>query len=208
MTSAARLGRVAVPAGALLGAGAAAGTAFAPWWRRDYDDALTGPLRVTLTGGDLWAAFLPLALVILAGFAAATISRGVWRRVIGTLLAAAALGIAAGGVMGLIGDPAELFAAALTRPATPVSDAVRVAAGPLLALLGAAASGLAGVLIAVVAQRPRGRATAYEAPSVKRDTAASARAVIRPDELAAAAESGDLWRALDAGVDPTADEPR
>lgn len=201
MTPPGRIARIGLPLGALIGAAATAGAAFAPWWRRNYDDPLTGRIQLTLAGGELWAAFVPLALVTVAGFGAAMISRGIFRRIVGVVIGAAGTAIVAGALSALLTVPTDAFATALTRPATPLGDPAATAAGPVLALVGAAGTLLAAVLIVTGRRQERRRSAAYEAPSVRREQAVRGAAA----DLAAAAESGDLWRALDSGVDPTAD---
>lgn len=211
----------------LLGAAGSAGGAFLPWWRRAYRDPLSGDVTVTVDGADVAVALVPLAFVAVAALAAAMISRGMTRRLLGVVVALAA---AAAGVSALVAAthvPSDEFAAALLRPATPL-EAPQIAWAAVLLVVVAALAGVAGgVLVASSARRvdARGRlsGSVYRTPAARRDAARSAAVAETstghggaagdaggpgPRDAAEARDQPDTgawWQALDAGVDPTDD---
>ncbi|MDH2428564.1 TIGR02234 family membrane protein [Sphaerisporangium sp. TRM90804] len=157
---------------------------------------------VTLAGGDLAPVLSPLALAALASVVAVLASRGVWRRVVGAVLAlfgAAAVvavwqGAAAGRVAG----------AARERVTLSGGDHVAVAVDwvwPGLAVAGGLVLLCAGAL--AVARGPAwpGMSDRYDRPG-----GAAKKAGEEPEEPAAErpgrAERA-LWDALDQGLDPT-----
>lgn len=208
----------------LLGAALIAGAAFAPWGGRDYHDALTGPLTITLTGGDVLPALVPVALVILAAWAASAISRGVLRRILAWCAALAAFGIAVAALMTAWQLPDDEFTRQLRRPAEALGAAHTLIWGVLLAGLGGLMAAAGGALLATsrsAARSPRGAYDAHAAPAARREAAAR-EAVARlaaagqapaagSDTRQGAAPVSDevaaeqLWRSLDVGVDPTED---
>ncbi|MEO7127158.1 MAG: Trp biosynthesis-associated membrane protein [Nakamurella sp.] len=211
----------------LLGAALSASAAFMPWWQRSYHDPLTGELRVTIDGGAVAVALVPLALVVLAGLGAALISRGIVRRIVGIVVAAAGVGsIVATAIAGTHHPDAE-FAARLIRPAAPISAAEVVWAALILSVVGGVAEAVGGVLVARGSGRDRVSSVTYSPPAVQREAAqreATQRAVARqsatrvvapnPSEAidensvetaADATDPAEWWRSLDAGVDPTDD---
>ncbi|MBN9609427.1 MAG: Trp biosynthesis-associated membrane protein [Actinobacteria bacterium] len=195
--------RLAAPVAALAGAGCLVGAAAMPWWTRHYRDPLTGPVSAALRGSALVPALVPIALVVLAGLGAALLTRGVPRRIIGAAVALAGVAVMALSVVAAAQPDADRFAAELKRPADAVGAAAQNIGGPLLAVLGGVLAALAGVVI-VIARGPVARRTsAYESPAARR---ARARMTTRPDS-AAAVDGAELWRALDAGIDPTAADP-
>ncbi len=174
---------LAVVGSAVLGAALAAAAASLTWTTDDRAGALTGPAQQS--GADVVPELVPVALVALAGVGATFATRGWARRMVGVL-------VAAGGLLLAVRSAAAWVAAA---------GAVRPL-GPLLAVLSGLLVLAAGALIAagVGARRLGAR---YDAPTAGMPTADARRAGADPADV-------DLWRALDAGADPTldpADEP-
>ncbi|WP_024877216.1 Trp biosynthesis-associated membrane protein [Saccharomonospora piscinae] len=151
-----------------------------------------GELRESLTGGDLVPWPGPLALLALAAVAAALALRGVARRLLGVVLAAAAVWVT---VLVLGGSAYEAYEAAPavrapgydTLPGSPS----RTWWGPAAALASAALLASAGVLLAWRGHRMPRMGAKYSAPGDERRRAAA------PDPDA------DLWKALSEGKDPT-----
>jgi hypothetical protein len=96
--------------------------------------------------------------------------------------------------------PIDVLDAQLTRPATPAGPAQLAVAGPLLAIAGGLLVMLAGVLVATGADRARGMGSAYDAPGRRREQALQR---ARSGASGSGADADDLWRAMDAGADPT-----
>lgn len=204
----------------LFGAAASAGSAFLPWWRRSYHDPLSGDLTVAVDGNEVAVALVPLALVALAGLAAAMLSRGIARRLLGAVVALGSVGAAVGAVLGVARAPAAEFAAKLVRPATPLAAPAISWGAVALAVTAAVAAAAGGVVIASSARAAagnRGRISggAYRTPAAQHD--AARQAARRHDREGSAGQSapahesadpGEWWRALDAGVDPTENDGR
>jgi uncharacterized membrane protein (TIGR02234 family) len=158
-----------------------------PWWRAIGDDVSVGFQGSEATGGLSQA----LAVVVLAGTLLILVLRARGRRVVGGLLIAAGAG-------------AMVLGGLRVRPS---ADAVRaqvreVSLADQFALTGTvwpwvyAAAGLlvfAGAA-SVIINAPRWRSSAVR---FERGSSAGTAAV--------AEEPTDVWRALDAGVDPTLD---
>lgn len=192
---------------ALAGAGCCAGAAAITWWSRDYSDSLAGTVHTVARGSDLLGELVPVALVALAGLGAAFATRGPLRRVVGVLVALAGLLVAVRAGLAVGTAPVQVLAGQLKRPATPADSAHLTIAGPLLAIVGGVLVILAGVLVATGADRARRMGSAYDAPARRREQAlrqAAARSA-GPTGAGEPADPGDLWRAMDAGADPTAD---
>ncbi len=153
---------------------------------------------VELTGAQVSTAAGGTALLALAGVAALVATAGPVRRAVGLLLAAA--GIAVGGiaVRALLNNPFTADAPASTLPQPPAGvavDALRdqpveITLAPLLAVAGALALAVVGVVVLLGEPRlPRFGA--------RYSTGAARRAELDPDRAA--------WQDLDAGRDPTTD---
>jgi hypothetical protein len=149
-----------------------------------------GRAPVDLDGAALHPALTGVALLALAGVAGVVAAVGVLRRVVGVVLALAGGAVGATVLAGVPGGRA--------LPDGVPADAPAAATGaPALALLGAAALLLVGVLVAVrepLLPRPGSR---WAAPGPRR---AASRPEADPDRAA--------WDALDAGEDPTIDPTR
>lgn len=182
---------IAAAAGlSVLGAAAVAGGSVLTWWTAGWADPLSGPVTTSVTGADVVPELLPLALVALAGWAAAAAGRGLWRRVVGAVLALAGAWLAVRSVLGGLSAP-DALARALVRPATAVGDPSRSLVGPALTVLGGLLLLGAGLLLAVRAASPSRRrvdAAAAGGPARRRD---------------AGDTTDDWWKDLDAGADPT-----
>jgi uncharacterized membrane protein (TIGR02234 family) len=183
-----------VAVGLLLGAAATWGASRLDWFTATVSTA-RGPVDVAATGAQLTPVPGGMALVAAAGVAAAVAVSGVARRVLGGLLAAAALGTgwAVGATAAVRPGAARLadLSGVAVAPGAAAAPVVGTAA-PVLALAGALAVFLAGLLL-VVRERGMPRLGArYAAP-------ADGRRPTDPDRAA--------WEELDAGGDPTVDGP-
>lgn len=215
--------RFAAPLVAIGGAGLLVGAAAMPWWTRGYRDPLTGSVRVTLSGSQLVPALVPLALVVVAGLGAGLLTRGIARRIIGTAVSAAGLAAVVLASTAAAEPDAARFSAQLTRPAEAVAAAEPHVGGLVIAVAGGVLAALAGIVV-MIARAPTGaRTSAYESPSARREQARAAaapgapgaRGTDGPPHPAAGADTAgvetadgsQLWRALDAGIDPTDPDP-
>lgn len=152
------------------------------WSWTQHSDPLAGVVTTRLTGSQRETALVPLALLALALIAAVVATGGLARRI-------------AGGVVFLVGvgtvwisfdDAGQVFTA---HPAG--YPAATVAAGHGIALLAGIAVTLAGLLLVRSGHRMPRLGARYQAP-------AQAKAAADPDR--------ELWQALDAGSDPTANQ--
>ncbi|WP_166442007.1 Trp biosynthesis-associated membrane protein [Nakamurella flava] len=183
---------------AVLGAAAVAGGAVLTWWTAQWTDTLVGPVTTAATGSDVVPELLPLALVGLAGWAAAAATRGRWRRVIGVVLALGGLWLAGRAVLAVLSPP-DALAAALVRPAQAVGDPTRNLPGPALTVLGGMLLAVAGLLLAA---RPAGPPPPRSGVTSGSDDG-SAPARPSPRRRDAGDTTDDWWKDLDAGTDPT-----
>jgi uncharacterized membrane protein (TIGR02234 family) len=182
---------------ALLGAGCCAGAAAMTWWTANFADSLAGRVTTSAKGSQVLPELVPVALLTLAGVGATFATRGWPRRVIGGLLVACGLLVAVRSALGMAAAPVSLRTD-LARPAIPVGTPELHPVGPVLAVVGGVLIAIAGVLVILGAGRARGMGARYDAPSRRAARAASStRAARSADDPAA------LWRALDAGADPT-----
>ncbi|MFE3447869.1 Trp biosynthesis-associated membrane protein [Nonomuraea sp. NPDC059194] len=144
---------------------------------------------VELTGGDLAPAGQPLALAALAAMVALFATKGVWRRIVGGVLALCGAGVALLAWQGA-DDSAARELAARRNPvgaATQEVTALVHAVWPYVALAGGALLVAAGVLAAV-------RGTGWASMSGRYD---------RPRTDAGPRDDKSLWEAIDRGDDPT-----
>ncbi|MCF2530420.1 TIGR02234 family membrane protein [Yinghuangia soli] len=135
-----------------------------------------------------------LALVGLAGAVAVLATRGVFRGIVGAVLALAGAGIAAAAVAGS-SDRSALDAKAATKAAVEGVRAVEVThtIWPWITLAGGVLMLLGGLAVMVRGRNWPGMGSRYEAPS----TEGPAR------QAKKSRTSADLWNALDRGEDPT-----
>jgi uncharacterized membrane protein (TIGR02234 family) len=183
----------------LAGAACCAGAAALTWWSATFVDPLAGTITTTATGSELLPELIPVALLALAGLGATFATRGWARRVVGFLVLAGGLVVAVRAVLAMTAAPGRL-STVLLRPARQVGSAELHVTGPLLAVLGGALVAVAGCLVTAGAAGVRGMGARYDGPT--RRAAAAARGG-RPARGADGDDPGSLWRALDAGTDPT-----
>ena len=178
---------------AVVGAVAMAAAAGLTWWSQPFDDSLTGRIDAEASGAAALPELVPVALVVLAGLGATLATRGVARRLVGLLLAAAGLLVVVRSVVALSTPPAAL-AGQLVRPADAAAPATGHPVGPLLALLGALAVTAAGVLVLLGrgAGRRRALGARYERhrPTAGSGSAADAGPAAGSAALAAPATGG------------------
>ena len=178
-------------AGALLTSGRAWQTVTAPR-PRPFADAV-----VDVSGRTLEPAVAALGVVALAGVVAVLATRGIARRVVGALLAGAALGLVWTAIAGLPSVSAsrarslvsDAGSGAGLDPTRPPLVAVH-AVWPILTLICALAVLLAGAAVALWGQQWVALSGRYEAPATREAA----------DEHRAQAS---LWSDLDRGHDPT-----
>lgn len=177
------------------------------WVAVSTSDDLRGR-RATDLAGSAWSTELvPLALAVLAAVAAVLAVRGL-------ALRAVALSVGVVGVLAALA-PARLLltgadpdrAAALLDPPVPAGQVSTStsALGPVLALLGAVLTVVATAPALRAPRRAAGLSDRYQTPAARREQATS-RSVQMADVLDPDLAERRLWDALDAGVDPTAEE--
>ncbi|MGV9305150.1 MULTISPECIES: Trp biosynthesis-associated membrane protein [unclassified Nonomuraea] len=144
---------------------------------------------VELTGGELAPAAQPLALAGLAAVVALFATRGVWRRVVGAVLALCGLGVALSAWVATAGSAALELAARRNPVGAATQDAVAIAhtAWPYVAVAGGVLLCAGGVLAVL-------RATGWAGMSARYD---------RPGPAAGPRDDRSLWEAIDRGDDPT-----
>ena len=170
----------------LLGGALALVTGAQPWWRATGDG-----VSVTFTGTETTAGLAQaLGVVALAGWLLVLVLRTRGRRLVGLLLALAGAGVVVVGVLGL--RPSE---AAVRSEVRQVSLADQFGLAATGWSYGYAATGslvlAGGLLVVVTAPRWPRRADRFTR------SAAVAAATAADDDPAA------VWRAQDAGLDPT-----
>lgn len=194
---------------ALLAVAAATlwGSSRLTWVTVTSADGLTEPRTDEIDGGVWFGALTPLALMLLAAVAAVLGTRGWPRRVVGVIIALAAA-ITAVPPLALLngsGATAERAAALAELPGRATVQEVTTSTGPaLVALVGAVAAFLAGVLLARMPGRTARLSGKYDNPVFRR--AAATDLVAKRNSGAPTAEPVServLWDALDAGTDPT-----
>lgn len=179
------------------------------WVTITSEDGLTEPRTDELNGGVWFGALTPLALVLLAAVAAVLATRGWLRRLLGVLVAlvAAVTAVPAFALLTNSGDPGKRGATLAELPGRATVTAVQTAAPPaVLTLLAALAAFAAGVLLARMPRESAELSGRYDAPAVRRE-AASAEVDRARSGSGAELTERVLWDALDAGDDPTADDP-
>jgi hypothetical protein len=178
----------------VLGLAALAGlailfTASRPWLRATVPRRPPfGPLRVDLTGHAEYPAMTGMAVVALLSVVLVLVTGGVVRRVLGAVLVVAG-GWSCGYGMSGLATPvparlAELLGDRLAQSSGP-AQLQRHPVWPVLTLVAAVLLVVCGAVVIARADRWKaGLSSRYAAP-------------------AAVAESGDPWRRLDRGEDPT-----
>lgn len=184
------------------------------WVQARTVDDLRG-VRISHLTGQTWAPeVVPLALAVLAAVAATFALRGVALRVLAVALLAVGAAAAVPAVRILTGGAVRQRAAELATPPTlaeRVSTSVSPG-GPLLALLGVLLTLVAAVLLVRSPRTARGLSGRYRTPAVRKEAAADAQKRGAQGPGATADLDDDvsermLWDALDAGHDPTVQDP-
>lgn len=171
------------------------------WVSYVEDDGLTRATDGTMDGAQWHAALAPLALVLIAGVAAMFAVRGFAVRVVGLVLIAVGLMVAVPVISGLTGDDrADRVHRILDKAGRVEILQVDTAVGPaVLALFGALAACVAGLVLMFGRAGRAGLSGAYETPAARKDRAAEA----LDDD--GALDQRLMWDALDGGMDPTAE---
>ncbi|GAB2704470.1 TIGR02234 family membrane protein [Nocardia thraciensis] len=199
------------------------------WVTLVSSDGLTQPRTHRLNGGEWFGALTPLALVLVAAIAAVFATRGWLRRVLGVVIALLAAVAAVPGYALVTGrgQLAERAATLAELPARAQVDQVTSASFPaVLSLVGAVAAFGAGVLLARMPRETARLSGKYDNPVFRRAAAADqvaaqqaktaerqpggdAKAGASQPDSAAPDQLSErvLWDALDAGADPTDDQP-
>jgi uncharacterized membrane protein (TIGR02234 family) len=181
-----------------------------PWVVIRSFDGLGPPKVVRLSGASWSTALLPLALLMLATALAALAVRGWALRVLAGLLAAASLAVGYLGVsLWVIPDVAVRGADLAHTSVVSLVGSERRYWGAGIAVLAAACTLIAAVLLMRSAMTARVGATKYASPATRRSNA------LRTDADSAMLEKPEtpemsermIWDALDEGRDPT-DRPR
>ncbi|MGQ0575354.1 MAG: Trp biosynthesis-associated membrane protein [Pseudonocardia sp.] len=197
-------------AGLLAAAGALAGASGLTWFAADVPAPGRAPVRVAVAGGDVLAGLDAVALLALAGVAAAVALVGPARRVLGTVLVLVA-GWLAVALAGAVATPSGADLAAF--PGAPagagVPADVTTTAAPVLAGAGVLALAIAGAVLALREPRLARFGARYAAPRARpapgREPAGDpGRDPERePDPDPDRDPDRAAWEALDAGRDPT-----
>ncbi|MGW4422377.1 Trp biosynthesis-associated membrane protein [Streptosporangium sp. NPDC004631] len=167
---------------------------------RDWVTVTYGTRAVPVSAAELAPVLAPAAWACLAAVVAVLATGGVWRRVVGAVLAFCGAGVIVGAWTG--GRPGAAAAAAAEHaPMTAkATDAVRVATAltwPMIAGAGGLLLLAGGVVAAVAGGRWPGMSDRYDRPGA--GSAGTDRAGGR-----AAPTDRELWDAIDLGADPTA----
>jgi uncharacterized membrane protein (TIGR02234 family) len=203
-------GRRALPVAVLAclaGAGLVLLAAGQPWARATAGGGPAGVVTVQVSGADVIAVVSGLGVLALAGSVALLATRRLGRRLVGTVLALAGLGIVVGALAGRA-DPGpalrETAGKATGRIGAPVTDVVTTGwpwpavAGGLLVLAVGVAAAVLGPGWSVMSsryERDGGAAALAAGPA----TGAPERTSGEP----ATTPTRDAWAALDQGTDPT-----
>ena len=180
------------------------------WVKAAVEDDKAGSSVAELSG-SLWSLELTaLTVVILAGSVAALAVRRTARRIVSGLTALAAAGVAWRPLTLFTAGPAAERAQELLQggtndtsvDATSISDWASVlsadtqAAGPAVALVGAAVALFGAVMVASNPGTDKPRTSKYETPAVRQERL--------HEDLENSQDSGRvMWDALDADIDPT-----
>ena len=180
------------------------------WVKAAVEDDKAGSSVAELSG-SLWSLeLIALTVVILAGSVAALAVRRTARRIVSGLTALAAAGVAWRPLTLFTVGPAAERAQELLQggtndtsvDATSISDWASVlsadtqAAGPAVALVGAAVALFGAVMVASNPGTDKPRSAKYETPAVRQERL--------HEDLENSQDSGRvMWDALDADIDPT-----
>jgi uncharacterized membrane protein (TIGR02234 family) len=196
---------------AAIGAGLTLLAVGQPW---GHGLASSGALRVAVRASGREATPIPagLGLLALAGVLAVLATRRLGRSVVGALLLAAGLGIAAAAAMTAL-DPAPAVDAAAAKAAAQTAaraSAVTGTAWPWLAVLGGLLVAAGGAFTVVRGRSWPAMSARYEAPRGRGSDGAAARPASTAGEAGQARPASSnpralatMWDALDRGDDPT-----
>lgn len=166
--------------------GAAFALARRTWVTTTLGDGQGAGAVIETTGTDVSPLVPGLAIVVVAAGLGVLAAGGWFRRVIGVLVVAASVG----GVVATRTDPQGVVDAAV-RESVAFGEGVDVSsathAGPGLAAAAFVVAALLGLLVVRFGAAWPTMSSRYEAPSAR---------VVEPD-------GSDLWKAMDAGFDPT-----
>ncbi|WP_190822430.1 Trp biosynthesis-associated membrane protein [Saccharopolyspora pogona] len=180
---------------ALVAAGLMWGASALTWVGQRYRTPFGTEVTGGFTGEDLRPELVPMALAALAAVAAVLATGGLFRRVVGVLIAVA------GGL--LAWRAAQLYTSgwfATGKPAdvppgsTPIGELSSQPYGPLLMAAGALLLFVAGLLVAFRAGRMPAMGAKYSAPGAAKPRSHD------PER--------QMWNDLDAGRDPTDEQDR
>lgn len=192
----ARLGPTVVVG--LAGAGLAAVSSAQVWGRGEV--ALPAARMVEARGTDVAPIALPLALVALAAWGAVLVLRRRGRRVVAVIGAAAGAGVVAA-VLARAGDVSEALRDLAGGGAGGLST--DTTAWPWTAVVGGVVTALSFLVACLAAAHWPEMSARYDAPSGP-PASSEGRSEAPSQPPAEEVGSGDLWRALDEGRDPTA----
>ncbi|GAA3807037.1 hypothetical protein GCM10022226_28950 [Sphaerisporangium flaviroseum] len=191
------------PAAAALGAVLALFASGRTWATVSFGGETPGarPAPVALAGGDIAPFLSPLALAALAAVVAVLATQGVWRKLIGVVIALFGGGIIVGAAQALVSG--RTVSAATERTTVTGGDLATTSltwAWPGAAAAGGLVLAVAGLVAVARGNRWPGMSDRYErtgSPGGEAGVPPKARAE-RPGQAERA-----LWDALDRGVDPT-----
>ncbi|WP_371779306.1 Trp biosynthesis-associated membrane protein [Streptosporangium subroseum] len=166
---------------------------------RDWFTVTYGVRKVAVSAAELAPALGPAAWAGLAAVVAVLATRGVWRRIIGGVMALCGAGVIAAAWWGS-GASAALRISASQAPITGGGGAPQVAsvvAWPLIAAAGGLLLLGGGVTAVLRGDRWPGMSDRYDRPGSNPEGAGRTLAESAPSERA-------LWDAIDLGADPTA----
>lgn len=202
-----------VVAAALAGVALALAALLPTWHTQTYGSDHSG--RLQQAGSVAVPGLLPLALVAAAGLAAAYAARGWAGRLIGMVLAATGAGITAAAAVGWLRPPADLSGPAGPPAPSELIDPVTTSpVGPVLAGLGGLLIVLAGVAVVAgragrrLGRRFDARTRPSSTTNVNVNATATAPAAPTSGQVTDSDAADGWWKALDGGVDPTADGSR
>ncbi|GAA1514923.1 TIGR02234 family membrane protein [Sphaerisporangium rubeum] len=191
---------VFVPAGA-AGAAAALIAGGRTWATVQFHGApAVRAAPVEVTGNDLVPALGPLALAAFAAVVAVLATRGVWRAIVGVVIALCGAAVAVTALRGV--STGQVVAVARERVTLAAGDQAAVTATwswPALAALGGAVLAAAGLTAVLRGRHWPGMSTRYDRPTGTTPSTEASRSATPRD-----ADRG-MWEALDRGEDPTAE---
>lgn len=175
--------------GLVLAGGAAFVLGRRAWVTTTLGDGRGAGAVIETTGTDVSALVPGLAVVIVAAGLGVLAAGGWFRRLIGVLVVAASIG----GIVATRTDPDGVVDAAV-RESVAFGQGVEVSssthAGPWLAAAAFGVAALLGLFVVRYGAAWPTMGSRYESPAAR---------VVEPD-------GSDLWKAMDAGLDPTASD--